>query len=360
MPEQLVKLHDVETGAEQTVDLYNNTIQFRDVGTGRLVKLDLGQGDVHIDRALANFATGVKLQDGVADEAMPVVMTESASNKYWQWDKDDALQEPEAMNTSAGAAVKEISPRLSSTSYATAQYALGAFIPTEVEANADSPLKIKQQHLRRIINAMNVARERRVASALRLATNYGTAFKATIAAGSQWNGGASSNPVQDIYNRMEAALVPPTDMVMSDQVWHDFVQNSSVQKFTGYKDGAPPLARQDQATSYAALLNLPRPHIVPMKFKSSTTAYSYVWGADVVLLRRAPQTTDGSDIATGYTFRWSGGQSGDQTLTGGYTVRTFFNPVRGPRGGTQIVATVNDAEQFVADFCSGLIISAHQ
>jgi len=119
-------------------------------------------------------------------------------------------------------------------------------------------------------------------------------------------------------------------------------------------------ARDVGQMQFAALLGIPTSHIVSMKYKSSSSAYSYVWGNDVVLLRKAPTNPDGQDIATAYTFRWNGGDVGDSSSQGGMIVRSFFHPFRGARGGTQIIVTHNDAEQFVADFCSGLIISAHQ
>lgn len=362
--ENMISLRDVDTGAEQKVDLYNNTVTLRNE-SGHLVKMDLGQSDVHIDSALANYASGYKLAEGCADVAMPVVPVAAASDKYWEWDKDDAMQEVQASQASPGGAVKEVSPRLSSSSFSTIQYALGAFIPTEIEANADAPLRPAMMHIRRIMNALMLGRERRVATTMQTAGSYASGFKATIAAGAKWNGGASSNPVQDLYTRIEAAVMPITDIIMSELVWHDFVQNANVQKYTTYKDATPgiPRATSDQATTYAALLGLPPIHVCAMKYKSAASTYSYVWGNDVVLLHRpagAGLPLDGQDISSGYTFRWSGGNVGDAAVDGGFIVRSFFNPYRGPRGGRQIIVTHNDAEKFITDSVSGLIISAHQ
>ena len=365
---QGMMVRDIDTGAMQEVDLANGTVRMTD-SNGRLVTMDVNVNDVHTDRAIANYAAGFRLANGVADFAAPVVPVAGQSNKYWTWDKLDAFQQVESLVAAPGATVREIAPRLSNQSYICQPYALGAFVPTELEANADSPLQVRLAHMNRVMNALMLGREVRVSNALRLASNYGTSFKTTIAAGAKWNGGASSNPVQDIFTAIESALMPITDIIMSERTWHSFAQNANVQKFTGYKQQVPgvPYVPSDgssngSANQFAALLGLPPIHIASMKYLDATGNYSYVWGNDVVLLHR-PQTafpTDGRDIATAYTFRWDGGNTGDASVDSGFVVRSFFNPNRGPRGGTQIVVAHNDAEVFIQDSVSGLLASAWQ
>lgn len=362
MPDNTITVRDSETGQLVSLDLTNNTRTMRDT-SGRLVTMDLGQSDVHADSALANVCFGFKLADGIADEIAPVIPVAKASDKYFTWDKDDAFQPAHNLLVASGGSVAELSPRLSSTTFSTLPYALQAFIPTEVEANADTPLRPRMAATRRLMNALMLGRETRVATALRTAASYGSAYKATIAAGAKWNGGATSDPVRDLYTRIEAALMPINKVCMSERTWHDFVQNASVQKYTSSKvttPGANPIARAEQAQALASLLGLPPIHIGAMKGKDSTGAYTYIWGDDVVLCHTPDvMTPDGSEIATAYTFRWTGANSGGASQ-GGFFVRTYFDEKRGPRGGTVVVVGHNDAEQFVSDVVSGLIVNAHQ
>ena len=366
---QAMKFRDVETGSTQEVDFYNSTLQMTDAN-GRVVKMDVNVNDVHTDRAIANYAAGFRLANGVADFAAPVVNVSAQSNKYWTWDKLDAFQQVESLVAAPGATVREIAPRLSNSAYTCNPYALGAFVPTELEANADSPLNVRMAHMNRVLNALMMGREIRVANTLRAPGNYGTNFKASLGSTTKWNGGASSNPVQDLFSRIEAAIMPITDIIMSERSWHDFAQNAGVQKFTGYKQQVPgvPYVPSDGSSNgnsqaFAALLGLPPIHIASMKYLDATGAYSYVWGDDVILIHR-PQggglPTDGKDIATAYTFRWDGGNVGDAQVDNGFVVRSFFNPNRGPRGGTQIVCAHNDAEVFIQDSVAGLLTSVHQ
>lgn len=359
----------VQSGQE--IDLVNNTITLRDRG-GQLVQMDLGQADVHIDTALAGYAAGFALQEGVADYASPPVIVPHASDRYYTWDKDDTFQLVQDIAASPGSAVKEVSSRLSSTPFQTRQYALQAFVPTEVQANADAQINPQLAAMRRIMNAMMLAREIRVANLLRTSANH--ANVTTLTASTKWNGGTSSNPIQDLLTIVENSLQPITDIIMSPQAAHAFMQNAAVQKFIAYKPSIPglPSANGTSTTgagsldAFTAILGLPPIRIAAMKYKATATTYPYIWGGDVLLLHKPPAGVprDGQDIAASYTFRWNAadvvGGSTNTANNGGFTVRSFYNPYRGPRGGQQVVVTMNDIEVMTSTLVSGLIIGAFQ
>jgi hypothetical protein len=87
-----------------------------------------------------------------------------------------------------------------------------------------------------------------------------------------------------------------------------------------------------------------------------------VWGNHVVLLHEPSERPPSNqmDVATSYTFRWNGGEAPDGALSGGFLVRTYFDPKRGARGGTQIVVTHNDTELQTSSLVGGLLLNAHQ
>jgi hypothetical protein len=369
--------------AGQHIDLYNNTATVLGEG-GKLVKLDLGPLDVHIPKTLANYAAGYRLAQGVADVASPPIVVPNAQDFYWTWNQDDAFQLVQDIAVSGGSAVKEVAGRLSNTQFNTQGYALSAVIPTELQANADPPLNIQMAYTRRIMNALLLAREFRVQTLLRTQANH--SFVTVLPAGNKWNGGGSSNPVQDLMTLIENALMPITDIVMSEQVWHDFAQNPAVQKFLASKinvPGIPFVASSgmpagNNSAQFTSILGLPPITVGAIKYKTAASSYTYIWGGDVLLLHIPPggAPRDGTDAAASYTFRWAGGSSPDmQSPTGaapanlqpsgtgivsGFFVRSFYNPYRGPRGAWQIIAGHNDAEQMTSNLVSGLLIGAHQ
>jgi hypothetical protein len=321
----------------------NNTVAVKDAN-GKLTNVadlntqqrDLGMADVHVNAALTNYAAGYKLGASIADFVAPPVMVDKASNYYYTWDKDDALQGAHTQLVSEAAPIPEISPRLSSTLYTTVPYGLASFVPQGLSANADTPLNPRMAAISRIQNAMSIGREARAAAALMSASVF-SGYTATIAAGAKWNGGATSNPLNDLLTAIENALMPITDVVMSQRVWHAFVQNPNVAKFGMYKD-----SDNMSPSALSALLKLPPITIGAMKVKSNTAGtYGYAWGNGCLLLHReAGPTVDQQSISTAKTFRWvKGGMGVDSN---GFRVRQWYDPAKGQDGGEYVAVVTNE------------------
>lgn len=356
------------------MDQRNNVMVFRDLTQGgKLVKLDLGVADVHYDRPLANYAVGYSLEKNwmIADQVMPVVPTEKASDRYYVWDKDDAFQEVQATVSAPGGNIMEVSPRQTNTPYVTAQYAVRTFLPTEVEANADAALKLGMRYLQVPMDKLLLSRELRVKRAVTNAASYNAAYKQTLAAGEKWNGGATSDPVKNILDRCDAALKPITHIAMSPRTYNAFSQNAQVQKYVASKTAVKPKPGIENASEFAALLELPPFVIGREKYKSSASAYSYIWGNDVVLYHLPTVMPPMGTPISFNTFRWNGGIAqgtnadkaalfGSVSMESGWGVRTYYDPVRGAQGGKGCVVWHQDAEQFIDDAVSGLIIDAYQ
>lgn len=328
-------------------------------GDGVLVQMDLAQGDVHVDTLMPNFAGGYTLDQGVADLALPPLAVNKASNKFAVWDSANAFKRVIPSAASAGAQVPEVNPTLSTLSYSTVEYALAAYVPTEVDANADAPLRPLQAATRRVMNALMLEREIRVATLLTTGANWDSSLTTTLGATAKWNGGSASDPLADLHARIEASYMPVTAIVWSEQVEHDFVRNTNVQKYLYAKNAVNSVPNGAEISS---ALRLPRIITAKMKYQASGTTQSYVWGNDVVLLHQSPDMppTSGEEVATGYTMRWSGGDTPDGAASNGWLVRQYFDQRRGGRGGRVVVVVHNDAEVFTSKYVGGLIKSAHQ
>jgi hypothetical protein len=160
----------------------------------RLVTMDLAQGDVHIDAALPNYAAGYKLAAGIADIAMPAVVVPKASNKYFTWDTVNAFRRVIPNGGIGGGLVPEVNPTLSNATYNTVEYALGAFVPTQVAANADAPLQPYQAAVNRVMNALLLEREIRVATLLQTSGSWDASVVTTLAA--RRSGTAARAPIR--------------------------------------------------------------------------------------------------------------------------------------------------------------------
>lgn len=357
-----IQVRDAENPAILwTFDLANNTRTMSDPATGRLVTMDLGTADVHIDAALATYAAGFQdaANESIADQVIPILPVEKTSNKFYTWDKNDVFQDVQSLEVAPGGAVAEISPRLSNASYNTVSYGVQSAVSTELQANADAALNPERQAMIRCINAINLARERRCASLLMTSGNWTGGYTAAIAAGAKWNGGANSNPIADIFSAMEASLVSINGIVMSERTYHDFIQNAQVQKYIASKTAVAPLPN---ANSFSAILELPPIIVGKRKGIVTATTYGYVWGDNVALIHAdAGIPSGGATISTARTFRWTGANGGvtDGTMQGGYLVRSYFDPKRGPRGSKVVVVCHNDTEVMTSTVAGGLLTAAH-
>lgn len=325
----------------------------------RLVTMDIGQGDVHVDSAMPNYAAGYQLDEGMADIAAAPIVTGKASNIYQTWDDINSFRRVLPTGASGGGQVAEISVSKTNATYTTKPFALAGFMQTEIESNADAPLRPYQKLVRTVMEALALEREIRVATLLRTSGNWASSQYINLAAAAKWNGGASSDPVRNIRQLIETSARPVTAILMSTLAINAMTENAAVQKYFGFKQSARPLPTTGELE---ALLRLPPIYEAPMKYYASGTTFSYVWGGDVVLVRAPAEMppTSQDDVATAATFRWLGGDAPDGTAQGGWLVRSFFIADRGPRGGRKIVVAHNDAEVVTSNIVGGLIAGAYQ
>ena len=319
---------------------------------------DLAPGDVHIQRGLPGYAAGYALADGVADIASPPFLVPNQSDKYWTWNETNAFTQVQPIIASAGGSPNEVNAALSSTSFQTVPYALGGFVPTELQANADAPLNVMQKVMRNIMDKLKLAREIRVATLLQASGNWNTNLVNTVAAGSKWNNGAAADPIADIQLITEQSYMDPTEAVISELVFHWMVRSPAVQKYFYAKDGSPQLPTPEE---FSSMFGLPKFTCAKIKYlPTAAGAITYVWGDHVVLLRSTAALATQQDVATCRTFRWTGGTSTDGTSVGGWMVRSFYDAKRGPRGGTAIVVSHYDTEVITSKNVGGLIANAYQ
>src|SRR5262249_45943850 len=148
----------------------------------------------------------------VADLASPPMLVSKQADKFFTFAKEDAFQRVMPTIGATSAQVAEVPARVANSPYSTTEYALGGFVGTQLESNADAPLRIRQATMTRVLNALLIEREIRVANLLLTSGNLDSSVVTTIAAGSQWDGGASSNPVNDLLTQLRASWGEITDI----------------------------------------------------------------------------------------------------------------------------------------------------
>jgi hypothetical protein len=326
--------------------------------TGQLVTMDLAVSDVHTAATLPNYAGGYHISEGVADLASPVILVAKQSDVFYTWNQQNDFNRKLANAGAPGAALPQINPSVTSTSYLANQYTLGGYLPTEVQANADTPLRPFAKLVQMIMDGLRLEREYRVMNLLETSGNWTSSLVNALTTGLQWNGGTYSDPIANLHKAQEQSYMPVTGFVFSELVWHDFIRNPSVQKFLGFKDSAPGIPTPEEFAVQAK--GLPPIHVAMMKYVTGGNL-TYVWGNSVVALHQPPTLppVDQMDVATSLTFRWAGGGAPDGSYAGGMLVRTFYDPKEGARGATRVVITHDDIEVVTSSLVGGLITGAH-
>ncbi len=326
---------------------------------GNTIAMDLGNSDVHQAAATPGYAAGYRNEAPMADMFAPPLLRTKPSDKFYTFAKEDAFQRATPIVGATSAQVAEISPRLANATFNTIEYALGGFVGTQLEAAADAALRIRQATVTRVLNALMIEREIRVAALANTAANWDTTVVATLAAAAKWNGGVSSDPIADIHARAEASWGDPTGIMISEKVFHAMQRNGGVQKYFAYKNSASPLPASGDMSS---LLNIPQIFVAKMKYINAAGVLDYIWGNDVVLFRmpaQMPPTTQ-DDVASAVTFRWDAGTVADGTASNGMLVREYFVQDRGSMGGNKVVLIHHDAEVTTSKFVGGVIKAAWQ
>ena len=326
--------------------------------SGRLVTMDLAIHDVHTDAALTNYAGGYHIAEGIADAVSPVILVPHASNVYYTWNVSNDFNRKLGMATAPGAPVNFINPTLASSSYQTVQYGLGGFLPTEVQSNADTPLRPYTKLTQMVVDAIRLDREYRVATLLQTSGNWNASLVTTILAGAQWDGGAAADPLAVLHALQDASYMDVDAFVWSSKLRRAFVRHPAVQKFFGFKDRTPGIPQLAQISQE---LGIPDFYEGIMKYLTGGNL-TYVWGNHLVGVRKPRQSppTDQMDVGTTYTFRWNGGEAPDGSMTGGLLVRSYYDNKMGARGSTVVTVTHNDTELMTSGLVGGLVLNAWQ
>lgn len=305
---------------------------------GRKVLLDLGPGDVVTPTT--QFTAGIPAGDYIADRISPVRMVKHDRGTFFAENAGDAIKMVNPSANAAGGEASLIEPGFTSTSFTTTPYALAAKMPRTLIGNADFDLK--KLTLRRIVQALRLAREQRVANLLTTTTNWPTSNRVAVAAGNKWNGGTGSNPLADMMSARSVSYLAADVLIMSESVEQFFYVQP--QASTGIRDYVQAKGQM--------------PEVLTARGKIFTGGgVNYVWGPTVptnVALVRVAEDID--ELGTTLTCRWLG-DSPDGQRVDGMLVREFFKPEDDSH---YLVVAHNDAEVFVSNQVGALIVGALQ
>lgn len=298
---------------------------------GKPVLMDLGPGDVVVPATEADF--GIPALECIADVVSPVKYVKHDRGYFFYESVGDAVQLVVTSGT-ADAQAMEVNLAIAKTQFTTTGYGIAAKLPRQILANADFDLKTRVT--RRLVAALRLAREARMAALLTTTGNWPAGNQ--VAAAAKWDGGTSPNPLVDLFGALKASYLPATTLILPE-------------------NAAPYFFVSQLQTYVQAGGELPRILFARAKQQAGGSPV-YVWSPSLptnVALVRVPADVE-TDIPTSMTLRWLGdGGVKDGERRDGVLVREFFAP---QDDATWLVIAHNDVETQISNQVGALITGA--
>lgn len=196
-----------------------------------------------------------------------------------------------------------------------------------------SSRKAKRQH------------EIRAMTAVTTATNYNSSNRRALGGGANWNGGGSADPFADMQFCLAAMFAPPTHAVMSLEAWQAAQINDDLRAVLASQiNNAGTLRRED----FAAYWGIPNVIVDEQRVTligASTQTRLYPAGTMAIL--HVSADPEMRTFLRNYMFR-SGAS--------GYTVLSWYDESRGPKGSDRVKVSYSD-DLVVVDNTYGAIIT---
>jgi len=321
---------------------------------GGVHAMSIGPQDVHIDTALSNLAVAYRPNEGkyIADVVMPVVKVTNRSDKYFKFAPSTFLDLSRVNIASQMGRPAQVSWNVSQDSYAVLDFGLVDFVPVDVDASADAPLRPLMDATEILTERLMIAREYRVAATVNDSANYGSNVL-DLAGGQQWDN-PGSDPVKQIETAIRTPVVTPNALVLGYSAWASLKRHPAIERYiisrAATSVGATPLTVTPEL--FAQAFELDKVIVGKAKYGSGNPgaafAQTYLWGTGAALLRIEPQPAMQRTEAFGYTFRYA-------PNGGSFETRTWFDMSIGVRGGTWVKVTHSDIEKPVAGQYAGYL-----
>jgi len=262
-------------------------------------------GQVHVSVPLSNVAVHYQNPEFVADKIFPVVKVARDADKYYVFGKEELrrVNSERALGGPAGT----IGWNPTTATYSAEEYALRHLIPDRIKANADPPVNVEINTVKKLTKSLQLDWEKRVQAVVQ-STTYMTNYGA-ISTG--WDASSGQNPEADVDTakdevRKNAGVIPNT-IVMSYGVVMTVKRWMKSTAYTMYKE-------------YFEIAGLPKKiwdldlvvagSIENTAIEGQTETIEDIWNDNVLVCYVDPNPTiDDSTISLGWTFRSRGLQT---------------------------------------------------
>lgn len=298
---------------------------------------------ITVQQALTDFAVKYENGEYVADLVSPVKTANKKTFKLYKYDRRDVHRVPDAEVAATGQP-RQLKYSVSTQEVTVKPYALWDGIPISDLDEADAPLDLEMDTTEDLVNALLLAREKRVADLLFDAAQYGSSNKVTLS--NEWDDYTNSTPIQDINTGIRAIAGRANVLILAETGWHALRNHPDIigTQLRGQGSRNEGQASEQEVAEYFGLEQV---IVARAKYdtanEGATASYSYVWDTDKALLARIPQSPRTKELMLCRTFRKAPTQ-GDR----GVGVLTWESLLEGTQGIVGIKAFMEEITSIVA------------
>lgn len=265
--------------------------------------------DLHIDQPLTNFTLGYRPRNLIAPDVYPLVQVPNQGGTYYVWNRAEWLRVPKTYRAPSTEANK-IQMKVSSDTYFSKNYALGADLPYEDISNADMAIQLRESASNRISDGLAMDWETRLATTLTTTTNVGSSVDLTAAGQYRWDDHINGQPVEDFFKGKESIRqvtgYDPNVLILSGHAWARFARHPDVIKYirgAGDNVGGGSVTQQQVAAAFELEKVLIGKGIKNTADEEAIGTFTDIWSTSAILLYVA-QAPSLMQATHGYTFWW--------------------------------------------------------
>lgn len=274
---------------------------------------------VHVDKPLTNLAilNMQEQQDYIADKVFPNVPSEYRSDEYYVWNRADFMRD-EMKLLAPGVAPEKMGVTATTSTFSIAVRGLAAQIDTQTAANEDAALRIREAHVRALIQKALINRDRNWVANYFSDSLWDTEYEGvsgtspTLPQVTHWSDYTASNPIVDVTRAksamaLKAGGLRPNVMVVTQDV-HDVLINHPIilERIAGGATTANPamISRQFLASVFEVEEYLVISTVFNDALEGATEDGKYISTKSAALYHR-PAAPGIFVASAGYNFTWS-------------------------------------------------------
>lgn len=299
-----------------------------------------------IDPVLTGIAIAYKNEAYIADAVMPRAPVGLQSYKWKQYDLGETFRIP-ATHVGRTGRPNEIEFTYTEQTDSTVDHGLEDPIPqSDINNSAQSNYNPVNNATERLADLVLLDRERRVATQVFTAANYG-ANTATLSGTDQWSD-TTSDPLGVILDTMDSMVVRPNIMVIGQAVYRQLQTHPKILGALNRRDTAYGRAnKQFLADLFEVEQVLVGAAWAATSKEGQTTTMARLWGKHCALLHVNPRAQTGEMPTFGFTAEWG------TRVAGSWEDKNI-----GLRGGTRVRVGESVKETICAADLGYLLVNA--